>query len=46
MSVWTGWHVIRTADGEPKFFWLASSAESSRGTLNSGMPVKIIFTYK
>jgi len=40
MSVRTGWHVVRTADREPKIFWLASSAESSESTLNNGIPIK------
>jgi len=36
MSVWTGWHVVRTVDREPTFL----IAESSETLLNSGIPCK------
>jgi hypothetical protein len=38
--------VVRTADKEPEFFKLSSSAESSESALNSGIPVYSIFTYR
>jgi hypothetical protein len=46
MGVWTGWHVVQTADRETEIFYLFRSAESSENALTSGIPVYSIFTHK